>query len=240
MTRTPKPPKPKSDGTPDSAGPAEPPMKGRGMGTVAAKLSGERVRVMLQSLTVPGWGQATIGRPRAGLAFALVEVGVWASFAGFRIQEQMRRDTYVRTAQLMAGIDLAQRDEEYRRLVGLYSSSEEYNRLVVRRDAANLYYGDPDAYNAYVAAHELKGNDVWAWGTEDDLQRYRDERQAAQSATKHAQDALAVALINRLLSVIHVSRAEAPRAPDRTSWSLEYVPVADDPTAFRLGLRADF
>jgi hypothetical protein len=212
----------------------------RRMGGLPGALSGDRARLMLQSLTVPGWGQATLGQRRAALAFSLVELGTWGSFSAFRIQQHMRQQTYESTARLFGGIELDGRDEEYRRIVGLYASSEEYNRLVVRRDAANLYYGDPAAYDAYVAAHEIHGGDAWAWNTEDDFLRYRLERQAAQRASKHAQDALAVAVINRLLSVIHVSRSHPRTAPDQTSWRVEVAPTGGDPTAMRIALRADF
>lgn len=209
------------------------------MGGVPSALSGERAQLMLQSLTVPGWGQASLGQRRSALVFGLVETAIWVSFAAFQVQEHSRQQTYERTAWQFAGIDLGGRDEEYRRIVGLYSSSDEYNRLVVRRDAANLYYGDPAAYDAYVAAHQITGSDAWTWRSEDDFLRYRSERQATQRASKHAQDALAAALINRLVSVIHVARS-ASRAPDATSWRLECTPEPGDPTAFRLALRADF
>ena len=226
----------------DTAPPADDqrPRRSRRMGRLPGALSGDRARLMLQSLTVPGWGQATIGRRGSALAFGLAEVGIWGSFTAFRIQQHMRSGAYERTAHLFAGIDLEGRDEEYRRIIGLYLSSDEYNRLVVRRDAANLYYGDPVAYNAYIAEHEIRGAGAWTWASEDDLVRYRTERQAAQRASKHAQDALAMAVINRLLSVVHVARSHAPPATDRTSWRVECVPVGPDPTAFRLALRADF
>jgi hypothetical protein len=252
MTRQKKKPKEPKPAEADSAAQGEssaepessPAMKrssrARRMGRLPSALSGDRARLMLQSLTVPGWGQATLGQRRAAVAFGLVELGIWGSFTTFRIQQHMRRQTYERTARLFGGIDLGGRDEEYRRIVGIYASSEEYNRLVVRRDAANLYYGDPAAYDAYIAAHEIRGADAWAWSTEDDFLRYRTERQATQRASKHAQDALALAVINRLLSVIHVSRSHARPVTTQTSWSVECAPVGGDPTAFRLALRADF
>jgi len=225
---------------PEPAPEAKRPARARRMGRMPSALSGDRTRLMLQSLTVPGWGQATLGQRRTALAFGLIEAGIWGSFTAFRIQQNLRRQTYERTARLFGGIDLSGRDEEYRRIVGLYASSEEYNRLVVRRDAANLYFGDPAAYDAYVAAHEIRGADTWAWSTEDDFLRYRAERQATQRASKHAQDALAVAVINRLLSVIHVSRSHPRPATAQTSWKVECVPVVGDPASFRLALRADF
>jgi hypothetical protein len=231
-----RPEKPKQAKPADTGAPA----RSRRLGRVPRVLSGDRARLMLQSLTVPGWGQASLGQRRSALVFGLLEAGVWGSFTAFRIQQEMRQQTYERTARMFAGIDLGARDEEYRRIVGYYLSSDEYNQLVVRRDAANLYFGDPAAYDAYVAEHELKGADAWAWGSEADLLRYRAERQEAQRAIKHAHDALAAALINRLISMVHASAGGARKAADQTSWRVECVPAGGEPTAFRLGLRADF
>jgi len=203
-------------------------------------LSPERARVLLQSLTVPGWGQATVGKNKAAAAFLVAEAAIWGSFTAFRVQEMMRKESYENTAMLYAGIDLSDRDEEFRRIVGSYSSSEEYNRLVVRRDAANLYYGDPAAYEAYVAEHSLRGADSWSWSGEDQFNRYRSQRQDTQRAGLRANTALAMAVANRIVSAIHAARV-APRATaPRTSWNLECVPVGSDPTAFRMGLRATF
>jgi hypothetical protein len=238
-TRKDKPKKAKP-GEAEKPGEEEKPGAARRLGHVPHALSGERARLMLQSLTVPGWGQSTLGDRRGAITFGLLEAGVWGSFTAFKIQQTMRQQTYERTARLFAGIDLSSRDEEYRRTVGFYLSSDEYNRLVVRRDAANLYFGDPAAYDAYVAAHELKGADAWAWDDVASLLRYRTERQSAQRAIKHAHDALAVAMINRLLSAIHASAGSAHRDAAQTSWKLECVPAGGDPTAFHLGLRADF
>jgi hypothetical protein len=231
-----RPQKPKKEKPADAEKSARP----RHLGRLSHSLSGQRARLMLQSLTMPGWGQATLGERRATLAFGLLEAGVWSAFSAFRIQQQMRQQTYERTAQLFAGIDLRARDEEYRRIVGFYLSSDEYNRLVVRRDAANLYFGDPAAYDAYIAEHELKGDDAWAWDSESSLLRYRAERQSTQRAIKHAHDALAAAVINRLLSMIHASAGGLRKDATQTSWKVECVPADGDPTAFHLGLRADF
>src|SRR5262245_24984207 len=126
-------------------------------------LGAERARILLQSLTVPGWGQATMGKTRAAALFGFIETGIWAGFVTFRIQESMRADSYLNTARLFAGIDLSGKDEEFRRTVGEFASSEEYNRLVVYRDAANLYYDDPVKYRDYIAKHSIGGSDAWAW-----------------------------------------------------------------------------
>jgi hypothetical protein len=203
-------------------------------------LGAERARILLRSLTVPGWGQATLGRRTSAAFFGLTETAIWGTFAAFRIQVAMREDAFLRTAGLQAGIDLGGRDEEWRRIVGGFSSSDEYNRLVVLRDAANLYYFESAAYWAYYEEHKLKGADTWAWTGDGQLQ-YRDQRKRAQRAAQRANTVLAVAVVNRIVSALHAARAVGHPAPDARSWQFEVVPVAcEDVTAFQLRVRARF
>lgn len=209
-------------------------------------LGGDRARILLRSLTVPGWGQASLGHRGSATVFMTAEIAVWASFTSFRIQEQLRRDSYEQTAQLFAGIDLTHRDEEFRRIVGSYLSSDEYNQFVVARDAANLYL-DPDhpdyaGYHAYIAAHELKGADTWNWESVDQLLRYRGQRKNAQRAALRANTALAFAVVNRLISAVHASRLHGMYTKEQTrSWNLEVTPApGDDAMAFRVGLHTRF
>ncbi|HEY6868046.1 MAG TPA: hypothetical protein VI792_12360, partial [Candidatus Eisenbacteria bacterium] len=174
-------------------------------------LNAERAQVVLRSLTIPGWGQATLGHSTAAGVFALVEAGIWTSYIAFRVQEDLRTSSYVNTAQLFAGINLSSRDDEFRKIVGQYPSSDEYNRLVVARDAANIYLSDPNnldyaGYHAYIAAHQLQGADTWRWAGPENMQRYTDQRKSAHRAAQRANTTLAAAIVNRLVSVLHVSR----------------------------------
>jgi hypothetical protein len=222
-------------GKPKPTAPAEP------RASEPAGLGAERARTLLRSIVFPGWGQAALGHRTSGTLFALAETGVWASFAAFRIQEQMRRQTYERTALLYAGIDLDGRSEEYRRLVGAFESSEDYNRLVVYRDAANLYYDDPERYRAYIATHELKGADAWDWSTEGAFRDYRGQRKDAQRAALRANAALAMAVVNRLASTLHAARLRSHAPGSDRSWRLELGPVpGGDATAFRCAVGKRF
>src|SRR2546428_863563 len=174
-------------------------------------LNAGRARILLQSLTFPGWGQATLGRRTSATVFSLAETGVWASFVSFRIQEAMRRQSYENTALLFAGIDLRGRDDEFRRIVGIYASSDEYNRFVVYRDAANLYLSDPNHYDTagyrdYIAKHSLKGADAWSWDSYGSYQRYVEERKQTRRAGLRANSMLGLAIANRLVSAIHAAR----------------------------------
>lgn len=203
-------------------------------------LGAERARILLRSLTLPGWGQATLGRRTSAVFFGLTETAIWGTFAAFRIQVAMREDAFLRTAGLQAGIDLAGRNEEWRRMVGNFASSDEYNGLVVLRDAANLYYFDPEMYWAYFEEHKLKGADTWAWSGDGQLQ-YNKQRKSAQRAAQRANTVLAVAVVNRIVSALHVARAVGRPVSDARSWQFEVVPVAcEDATAFQLRVRARF
>ena len=156
------------------------------------------------------------------------------------VQEQMRRDSYELTARLHAGIDLNDRDEEYRRIVGNYLSSDDYNQFVVYRDAANLYYDNPDAFRAYVAEHELKGADTWRWASETDALRYRSQRKNSQAAEQRANTTLALAVLNRFVSALHAMRS-AGQPVEAKSWNFEVAPVESDAAlALRCGVRARF
>lgn len=204
-------------------------------------LSAERASILLRSLTVPGWGQATLGRNGAAKVFILVEAGIWASFAAFHIQEEMRRDSYERSAQLNAGIDLGGRDEEYRRIVGGFLSSDDYNLFVVYRDAANLYYEDPVKYREYIAEHELKGADAWHWASLEDLLQYRAQRKDSQRASQRANTALALAVVNRFVSALHAARVAGRPPQSSHSWNLEVAPAGNgDLLAVRCGVSTRF
>jgi hypothetical protein len=207
----------------------------------SAPLGAERARTLLRSIVFPGWGQAASGHRTAGAVFAIVETGAWASFSAFRIQVAMRQQTYERTARLFAGIDLHGRDESFRKLVGAYLSSDDYNRLVVYRDAANLYYDDPAAYNAYIAEHSLKGADTWSWSSIGAILDYRGQRKAMQRAALRANTALAAAVLNRLFCTLHAARIKPAVDTVRHSWNLNVAPApGDDATAFRCALSRSF
>lgn len=203
-------------------------------------LGAERARILLRSLTLPGWGQATLGRRTSAAFFGLTETAIWGTFVAFRIQVAMREDAFLRTAQLQAGIDLGGRDENWRGIVGDFVSSDEYNQLVVLRDAANLYYFDSGAYWTYYEEHKLRGTDTWAWSGDGRL-RYLDQRKNAQRAAQRANTALAVAVVNRIVSALHAARTVGHPAHAARSWQFEVVPVAcEDPTAFQFRVHARF
>lgn len=216
-------------GDPDKTGKDGPHLQG---------LTGERAQALLRSLTIPGWGQASLGHKTSAMLFGVVEAGVWTTFAAFKIQQSMRTESYMKTAELYAGIDLSDYSEEYRRMVGSYPTSEDYNRYVVYRDAANLYYDDPEQYNEYIAKHSVSGAGGWAWASPESYERYQEQRKEVQRAGQNANVVLAVAVANRLLSALHAARIAGKAEPHGIR--LEMTPHPEDPTGYAFALRTDF
>jgi hypothetical protein len=241
--REPRAPKPKKGKEPR----VEAPESNEGLGPA-------RARILLRSLTIPGWGQATLGRKGSARVFMLAEAGVWGAFTAFRIQEALRTESYLRTARLHAGIDLRAHDDEFRRIVGAFASSDEYNLLVVTRDAANLYLSDPDnidfdSYHAYIAAHSLKGDMAWRWSDEAAFDRYGGQRKFAHRAGLRANSALGLAVANRLISALHAARAAGRQAGAGSNggaqggwqrWRLEVEPGLAEPGVYRAALTTRF
>ena len=209
-------------------------------------LGPERARILLRSLTMPGWGQATLGHRGSARTFLLAEVGIWGAFTAFHIQQAQRTESYLLTARLSAGVDLKGRDDEFRRIVGAFASSDEYNLLVVARDAANIYLSDPAkqdlaGYRNYIAKNSLSGDLSWHWTDEQAFRRYSGQRKFAQKAGLRANTALGLAIANRLLSALHAARlAGHTPAPVPQGWRLELSPGLDQPGQFRAALTTRF
>jgi hypothetical protein len=178
-----------------------------------------------RAAVVPGWGQWRAGHREVGLVFLTIDAAAWATMFASIGQGHLRRGSSEETALRYAGIDLTQVDDDFRKRTSDFISSDEYNRLVVMRDAASLYYGDFDNYNRYIEENSLQGAEAWTWESEESWERYRRERRTSESAFQRARYAGAVLVANRVASTIVAARlkpktsaaqASAPPAPPRT------------------------
>jgi hypothetical protein len=197
-----------------------------------------------RSLVIPGWGAMHAGYRNVGLAFMVADAALWATVAVSSGQGSMRIHSSFDTAQLYAGIDLESRDDNFRKLVSNYASSDEYNRLVVMREAASLYYGDFASYTAYIDRHSLKGADTWNWTDQAQWDTYRALRKTSERAYQRARFAVAGLIVNRFAAAIVSSRltpkgAKVAMHPATTGEGLAVGPVewtiassADQPLDF--------
>jgi hypothetical protein len=165
----------------------------------------------LRSLLIPGWGQLASGHKTQAAVFGSLELGTWTSYATFQRQGALRRDAYMTTARLFAGIDLKDRDASLRKLVGQYRSSDVYNQYVVLREAT-FFYEDPVERQQYIDSRSIQPADAWNWGDSfDAFERYRSERRSSEQAFKNGQYALGFAVVNRLVSAVAAARSAASR-----------------------------
>jgi hypothetical protein len=197
----------------------------------------------LRSLVVPGWGQLATGhKTQAGIFFGL-EAGSWASFLTFRRQGALRRDAYLETARIYAGIDLESKDDRLRRLVGQWQSNETFNQYVVRREAA-YFIEDPAEQQAYIEQNSLGGSESWSWTYFEDFLRYREQRRSSEQAFHNSEFVLGFAIANRLVSAVMAARQasslrKAQAAASSSSSPLEGTPRPAAPDAGPLPGRPD-
>ncbi len=155
-----------------------------------------RVKAMLLSLVLPGLGQINAGHTAWGYGFLGAEAAIWASFAGFRIQADMREDRYVDFAERWGGVaDAEGHDSTYYTNMGKYDSYEEYRVIAIRSDE-----GSPD--------EELYPEEQqWRWPSTERRRRFRSLVSASEDSDQRAELMIGFALLNRAIAVVHAARA---------------------------------
>jgi hypothetical protein len=191
-----------------------------------------RSRAILYSLLVPGAGHWYLGRTSRAQIFGAAEAGVWTAFVTFNVQGKLRKDDYVEMAEVFAGVENADgRSDQYYRNLGLYVSSDEYNEIEIEM-YARYRFTDPEERAAYIRENSITGDAAWEWTSEEWWDAYRERRSDSQGAYQNAQYALAVGILNRLLSAVDAARiahgmkrdrAEAPPAGGAETPALSFV-----------------
>ncbi len=159
----------------------------------------------LQSLILPGWGQLSTGHKTQAAVFFTIEAATWASYITFQRQASLRRDSSYETARAYAGIDLSTRDEDFRRLVGLYQSNEIFNQYVIMREAA-YFIDDPAEQQRYIEENSIGPEDAWFWDTRESFDRYRSQRESSEESELNGRFALSTAIVTRLVSAVMAAR----------------------------------
>ena len=165
-----------------------------------------RGKALLLSLALPGAGQLSLGSKGRATGFFIVEGAIWTHFAWYTVAGNLRKDDYIEQAQLNAGVGIDSEDDEYWRLVGQFERSNgsgpEAYEEELRREARDVYPGDPAAQDAWVAERLPTGDRAWTWTDEELRQSYRDTRERSRRAFDRAKYSFAAAILNRIVSVI--------------------------------------
>ncbi len=149
---------------------------------------------LIRSLIMPGWGQHVLGDHRAARKLALVETGLWLSYAVTRGAAGWYQQDYRAFAALHAGIDYSLEPVKfyifYYRL-GRYDSIYEYNQVQLRQRSIAGIYPLGERYD-------------WQWDNSSSRERYNDLRRASLLAAKGASFLVGGMIINRAVAAIHV------------------------------------
>ncbi|MCB2229342.1 hypothetical protein KQH82_01415 [bacterium] len=151
------------------------------------------VKAALLSALVPGAGEYYLGNKKKARYFFAAEALTWVGYLSFKVYGNWKEDDYIRFAQANANAQLADKDDEFRDLVGFYTSIDEYNSFGRVFDPERPYLTDtPDNH--------------WRWQNQQDQETYRHLKNRAREADRRSDFMLGVAVVGRIISVIDAIR----------------------------------
>jgi len=159
-------------------------------------------KALLFSLMLPGAGEAYMGHTGRAEAMFAAEAGIWASFAYFRIQGDMREDSYKDIARLSAGVE-REMDDFYYKMLAYYVTNEEFN-VDVMRDARMRFPDDRAQQIEYFSQTAYLGDEAWAWDSLDRMNEYARVRTDSRQSYRRATLTTGFAVLNRMISMIDV------------------------------------
>jgi hypothetical protein len=161
------------------------------------------------SVILPGAGEFYAGNFQESGRYSLAaEAALWITYAGFHLHGSwVRNDARAFGAQ-MAGVTFAGKDNEFEVNIGNYLTVAEYNEAKLRSREFDKLYTDPSY--------------AWAWTSEADRARFRDERIRSDRIFQAAKFAVAGLVVNRVISAFAAGRgaAAANRAARRAEWGI--------------------
>ncbi len=159
-------------------------------------------KALLLSLLLPGAGQQYLGNTGRAHVMYVSEAAAWGTFAGFRIQGNMREDKYREMANLFAGVE-REMDEDYYLALAHYMSSEDYN-IDVMREARYRYPDDREQQLVYFDENGYFGDEAWQWESQDRRLDFRRTRTDSRDSYRRAVLTTGFAVLNRAISIIDI------------------------------------
>jgi hypothetical protein len=191
-------------------------------------------RAALLSALLPGLGEYYSGHRTRALLSGTAEAAVWTSFVTFKVQEDLRDERAIEYAVAYAGATPGSNDDYYQ-AVGQFLRAEGpgmWNEFVRRRQRDT----------GETVGREYTGDDAWSWPTVERFIEYRQLRKGSLAAGDRATNALAFALVNRIVSVVSVVqavRSDHKHAERALGLRLEPMPAASG-LAWRLAVQKRF
>ncbi len=201
-----------------------------GTGAGRASRSISPIKAIGASLILPGWGQMLTGHRDRGKLFMVAEAAIAISFVAFRVQGEVRQNRYVDYAELFASVaDADGRPDGYYRNLGRYTSSAEYEDELMRE--ARARFGDDIAQReVYVAERMPAPDQAWEWRSQAHRDSYLEMRKDSRNSFRRSDQALGLALLNRVLSAVDAARSA--RRGEGSAGRALYVRPGPDGTSY--------
>lgn len=184
----------------------------------------------LRSAVIPGWGQRRAGAKTAARNFFVAEVLLWSGFASLQVNGHWLKNDYKVFAATHAGVEIADKDDQFFVDVGNFISVEEFNQSRLRRrDVEGLY--DP-------ATH------TWKWDTEANQLKFANLRKRSERSFSRSNLVVAGVLANHIVSGIHAAwvahKKSSQKAKERGELHVPQLGVLTSPEEIRLWARLEF
>lgn len=166
---------------------------------------------IIYSLILPGMGELYAESYSSGKYFTIADGILWGTFAGLNVYGNNQKDNYIAFAKINAGINLEGKESDFIANVGIYNSSEEYNRVQELNRNFERTYNSP--------------NQFWKWQSNDFRKEFRNMWSSSESAFNNVRFVAGALVLNRLISAINAVRlvsAYNKNLQNEISWNLYF------------------
>jgi hypothetical protein len=169
----------------------------------------------LQSLIIPGWGQASLGQKNSALLFAGTELSLIGAVLALKSYSASSRDDYVALAHAYANIQGGHGHDFYVD-VGNWMNVDQYNEQRLRDREFDALYTN-------LADH-------WQWDSDGHRGQFKKVRIRSDLAKNNVVYVAGALVANHIISALHAGRTAAVRQQRAgrglSSWNLQAVPTA--------------
>jgi hypothetical protein len=191
---------------------------------VGAETKGKKA-AFLQSLVVPGWGQYSLGKKNAALAFFGTELALIGGMYSFRAYGRSARDDYKSMAAAYAGV-VGNHPHDFYVDVGNWISVDAYNeRRLQERNFDQLYTG---------------ADEQWQWDSDQHRAEMRLRRVKADRAFNSVLYLVGGLVLNHVASAIHAGRASSKLETEKNMSEIRPWLLGLGPASAGKGLRISF
>jgi hypothetical protein len=175
------------------------------IGTIQAEKAIKPGLNFLKSAAVPGWGQLSVNK-NYGVAFLLAEASFWSMRLYYLQESDNNAVASYNYARKYADVDPEGHfPNQFYEDMRIYSSSDDYNNLVVLQDALE-YSDDPLEQQAYIEDHSYNEAHYWSWSSDERQGHYSGYRKNIDLYKDYLKLVGGVIAANHIISAIDALR----------------------------------